>query len=290
MPVRQPPAELVTVSSQSYLPGTQVMLHSFLRHNPWFEGHITVLHDDLAPEDMATLLAQFPTIRFAGPSASLANAVDRLAEQFPQLEGRKRRFLSLEAFHPERSDTTLFCDSDLLFLSDISAMLDNAGPLIACGDRAQIEGSGRDPVSMEEGADTASTSFNAGLMVIDGSMKTQANWQQLLGHLEPGAWQSVTSNHTDQAVFNRQFANQITLADPVFNYLVGHAGKLRSAMNSRMKDAKVLHYNGPAKPWNFSTHLYAAAADASFVKAAQQWFDAYAAFLSFHHFAAKPQQ
>ncbi len=282
-------SEIVTVTSRGYLPGTQVMLHSFLHHNPWFDGQITILHDDLLADDMATLRLGFPAITFLGPSTELTAAMDTLVADFPNLKDRQRRFLSLEAFHPDRIGRVLFCDSDLLFRGDVSAILGANAQLIACGDRAQIAGAGRDPASMKERSardpKTDSDSFNAGLMVIDESLRTEIVWNQLLGQLDPQAWQSVTSDHTDQAVFNRQFGNQVTLADPAYNYLVGHAGRVRSAIASPMSDAKVLHFNGPAKPWNFGVHLAATANDASFVKAMQHWFDAYTEFLSSYHFA-----
>ncbi|MDN3644820.1 glycosyltransferase [Pontixanthobacter aestiaquae] len=288
MPTPHKISELVTVTSRDYLPGTQVMLHSFLRNNAWFDGQITILHDDLLSGDIAALAASFPSAIFTGPSAALTAAIGTLAADYPELKNRLRRFLSLEAFHPDRGGSALFCDSDLLFRSDISAMFDSDMPLIACGDRAQLVGTGRDPASMAEGDSTSAaakfTSFNAGLMVIDGSLRTQAIWDQLLGQLNPQVWKSITSDHTDQAVFNRQFGDQVTMADPSYNYLVGHAGKLRSAIDSPMGNAKVLHFNGPSKPWNFGAHLAATAYDASFVKAVQQWFDAYAEYLSAYHF------
>jgi lipopolysaccharide biosynthesis glycosyltransferase len=129
-------------------------------------------------------------------------------------------------------------------------------------------------------------SFNAGLMVINPDCKSQAVWNALLQHLSVDIWRNVASDHTDQAVYNRQFGNLVTLANPAYNYLIGHAAQVRSAFDTPMSGAKVLHYNGPAKPWRFEHHLDAIAQDAGYIKALQHWQRAYAEFLAKYHFAA----
>ncbi|MXO90819.1 glycosyltransferase [Pontixanthobacter aquaemixtae] len=284
------PTKLVTVTSRDYLPGTQVMLHSFLRTNQWFDGSIIVLENDLRRGDKAALQANFPSVTFPGVSTELDQAIDRLVAEFPKLAGRRTRFLSLDAFQPESGDTALFLDSDLLFLEDIADIADMAamdGPIIACGDRSQLVGTHRDPVSMEE-TDTPSSqgfsSFNAGLMILRQDVRTQSVWQELLAHLTPEAWKDVTTDHTDQAVYNRVFGDRVVLADPRFNYLIGHAGQLRGSADVTLKSAKVLHFNGHVKPWLFHQHLPATASDASFIAALGHWNDAYRRFLTAHHF------
>ena len=282
------PDTIITVTSRDYLPGTQVMLHSFLSTNRWFEGTIAVLQDDLKQAEKQALRTTFPKLEFPKLSADLTAGINRLVRDVPKLGGRARRFYSLDAFHPDRDGRVLFCDSDLLFRADIGAMIERSGRIVACGDRAQIVGTGRDPITLSEGAQNDGfNSFNAGLMLIDASMRRGEVWEALLDQLCPNTWQELESEHTDQAIYNRLFGDQVVLADAAYNYLVGHADQLRDTNVSPMNDAKVLHFNGPAKPWNFTVHLDAVAADAGYIKAAEYWFAAYVKFLSAHHFATK---
>ncbi|MXO57608.1 hypothetical protein GRI36_12035 [Altererythrobacter gangjinensis] len=285
---------LVTVTSRDYLPGTWVMLHSFLQAHPDFDGDIAVLADDLADKDKYQLSVSFERIGFSEPSEKLARSIADLTRSVPKLQGRARRFFSLEAFNPARAGNVLFCDSDLLFRSGIDAMLAMDGAIIACGDRAQLIGSGRDQSSLAEldGSETRTpvrdgfATFNAGLMLIRPELRTPENWAALLGHLDHKVWGEIATQHTDQAVYNKMFGRQVTLAGASHNYLVGHGSALRNAAIAPMSEAKVLHFNGPAKPWHFGRHLDAATADASYVRAFQDWYSAYTRFLTSHHFVA----
>lgn len=287
-------ASLVTVTSRDYLPGTQVMLHSFLQKHRGFNGEIVILSDDLTDDDQQQLASTFDRINFERPSDDLVGAIGDLVEGVPKLRGRARRFYSLEAFHPDREGDVLFCDGDLLFRSSIDEMLAIEGSLIACGDRAQVMGSGRDPHSLAELEGLAEepiqqsgfATFNAGLMIIRQGLRTKENWTALLAQLDQDSWHDIASEHTDQAVYNRLFGDQVSLADGTHNHLVGHGRALRENAGVSMSDAKVLHFNGPAKPWNFPSHLAAAQADAAYIRAAQDWYSAYTKFLAAYHFAS----
>lgn len=289
-----PVTALVTVTSRSFLPGTFVMLHSFLATNPWFNGEIAVIADDLSEEETAALARAFPRLACAPPSAALTGVIAALVAALPHLASRARRFHSLDAFAPGRAGRVLFCDSDLLFRQDMSAMLEPAGTLIACPDRTQLAGIQRDRHTLSENlseqdapADGPFRTFNAGLMVIDETLRSDAVFGALLGQLAPEVFAQVASGHTDQAVLNRQFGTEVMLADPRFNRLVGHAGRLRGAASVSLADAAVIHFNGPAKPWDFSCHPAPADADPAFIRALGLWFDAYRGFLEVQHFRAR---
>lgn len=285
------PSRLVTVTSDDYLPGTAVMLHSFLRTNRWFSGAIHVLHNDLDEAHIARLSSLWPQMEFRGINPELANAVEALCSQRGHLASRARRFYSLDAFFPDDEETVLFCDGDLLFLDDISGFAKDPASLLACGDRAQIEGHWRDPVTLEErakpGPDAGFRSFNAGLMLIGPALRTPANWQSLLGNLHAEQWDYVQSSHTDQAVLNRVFGNRVTLADIGYNYLVGHAARLRESTGIALAEAKVLHFNNRTKPWLFGHHDDAVQTDAVAIRAIERWFAAYMQYLTHRHFALR---
>ena len=283
------PSRLVTVTSCDYLPGTAVMLHSFLRTNRWFSGTIRILHNDLDEAQIARLASLWPQMEFCGITPDLADAVEALCGQRDHLASRARRFYSLDAFCPGDGETVIFCDGDLLFLDDISGFATNPAMLVACGDRAQIEGHRRDPVTLEEctgpGPDAGFRSFNAGLMLIDPALRTTTIWQSLLGNLQAEQWDTVQSSHTDQAVLNRVFGDRVTLADIGYNYLVGHAARLRESTGIPLAQAKVLHFNNRTKPWLFDHHESAVQADAATIRAFERWFAAYTHYLTHRHFA-----
>ena len=281
------PAHLYTVTSRDYLPGTHVMLQSFLETNPWFAGQINLLQDDLSDQQKSEFSEFFGQVHFPEISPALSAAIGTLVAALDHLADRRRRFYSLETFFADAAGPVLFCDSDMLFRSDISPMFEIPGPLAACGDRAQIAGGGRDPATLAETADGAPdggfSSFNAGLMVIGRAARNADIRSALMGELDPENWAAIASDHTDQAVLNRVFGSAVSIAPPQFNYLVGHAGALKGAAGVSAKEAKVLHFNGPAKPWAFAAHMRAARQSAEFVWAAGQWFDCYRRYLAARH-------
>ncbi|WP_271438351.1 glycosyltransferase family 8 protein [Pontixanthobacter luteolus] len=281
------PAHIYTVTSRDYLPGTHVMLQSFLEKNPWFSGQINILQDDLSDSQKEEFSEFFEQIHFPDISPDLSDAIGELVAAQNQLADRRRRFYSLEAFFTDAAGPVLFCDSDMLFRADISAMFEIPGSLVACGDRAQITGSGRDPVTLAETAGSMPfagfSSFNAGLMVIGKTSRSADIRAALMGELDPENWAAIASDHTDQAVLNRVLGSSVSIAPAQFNYLVGHASALKGAAGVSAREAKVLHFNGPAKPWAFAAHMAAARHSAEFVWAAGQWFDSYRRYLAARH-------
>ncbi|MEL7446825.1 MAG: glycosyltransferase [Pseudomonadota bacterium] len=290
MPI-QLPQTLVTVSSESFLIGTRIMLESFLTYNRWFSGRIVIVHRDVPIADQERLVRDFPKAMFRNPSPDLAAAIDRLIEQEAGLSSRSARFLSLESFWVSEPGTLLFCDSDMLFQTDISDVFENDADFLACPDRAEIQGQGRDQTTMAELAgksgNRAHRSFNAGLMAMGPTHRSDANRAEVLAQLSPSSWAQVQSDHTDQAIFNRMFGREVTLLDPRYNMMVGHLANLRGHDAPPLSEAKVLHFNGPAKPWAFDQHLPAARKDAAIAKAYELWFAAYTRHLVRHHFGQR---
>jgi hypothetical protein len=246
------PNQLITVSSPEFLLGTRVMLHSFLASNPWFDGNIVVLHARLGARDAALLEDQFPHLICRTASAALVAAVDRLADSFPNLADRRDRFLSLETLLFPGVWPRLFIDSDVVVCGDLSPIMGDPAPLVACPDATMLRGLERDRATFAEVArgDDARPSFNAGMMLVREPAGT------VLALLEPEAWRAVASDHTDQAVWNRLFRDRVSLADPAYNFMVGHAGLYGEATPSQ---PKLLHFNGQAKPWLPDRHAAALA-------------------------------
>lgn len=282
------PIALATVTSSSFLVGTQVMIHSFLDHNRWFDGDIIIFHAGLDDKSRDALEAQFAKLSCRTVSDALTGAIDRLVTARPELATRRDRFLSLESFAITGYDKLLFCDSDILFQGDVADLLQRDALLTACPDGAMVRGNRRDRTTLDEiaadGGDPLDHSFNAGLMLIDAKLRGSVVIGQLLARLEPTAWQAVMSSHTDQAVLNLEFHDVVTLASTAYNLMIAHRSDSYASEAVRIADAKALHFNGPAKPWRMERQLAAVRRDAACVEALRAWYEAYLALLTAHHF------
>ena len=266
------------------------MLDSFLTHNGWFRGDLMAIHQGLDDAEQAELSADFPRLRLATPPEPLLAALEALAAAQPHLANRIARFHSLSSFWLEDKGAILFCDSDLVFTGDILPIFDHTGDLLAAPDRAMLQGNRRDPETMEEqkgeGRGNAHRSFNAGLMVLGKALRTDENRSAILGELAGDFWSDLRSDHTDQALLYRLFGDAVTLLDQRFNRLVGHAASLRGVADLPLDEARVLHFNGAAKPWRLERHAAMAAQNAQYIAALRMWFEAHHRFLTKRHFAS----
>ena len=59
------PVCLATAATECFVPGTLVLIDSFLRRHPRFDGEIVVIHDGLSEEARAVLAATSDAVRFA---------------------------------------------------------------------------------------------------------------------------------------------------------------------------------------------------------------------------------
>lgn len=266
------PSTLVTVTTTEFLPGTRVMLASFLRRNRWFDGEIIVVTPTVyQAEAIKACTREFERLHIRIVSQELAAAIATLVAAYPNLANRAARFLSLECFWVGGGNSILYCDSDLLFLRDISEGLTTDGEVLACPDRSYLMN------------DKNGLSFNAGMMLLRPAICTEETRQQVLARLDPNAWRSVRTDHTDQAVLNAVLSSRVTLLGQSYNRLIGHAIKLRSVAEMPLHATHVLHFNGPAKPWQIDKHIDAARQSGEMVKGYQLWFEAHCQNLARMH-------
>lgn len=273
---------LVTVSSPDFRVGTEVMLASFRAANPWFDGEILILHSRLSAADEAALAAAFPHLSCRGPSLRLAAAIDDLVAAHPHLATRRDRFLSLETLLLPPRSKHLFCDSDLLFRGDIAPLFAIDAPLVAAPDAAMLRGNVRaaDTLAEVTPADGArAASFNAGLLVHDPAAAGAATADALWPLLDPEVWSRVASQHTDQAVWNLLLRDRVHLVGTEFNLMMTHRRASFAHEPVAIGDARVLHFNGPAKPWRPDRHADAIARDGDYAEAFRLWIAARADWL-----------
>ena len=251
--------------TDEFLPGTFVLLASFLKHHLGFKGDIVVFNDGLSASARSAL-GVFGQVRPEPISPALRERLAKLAAAVPQMLSplnRLPRLWSLEAFRLEGYRKVLFCDSDLLFQGAVDSLFDRTEPLLCCPDRASLHGQGRDartavPTSADA-PDAMLDTFNAGFMLIDRQLTDGGCYSDLLGMIVPKAWEGVRSRLTDQLLLNRYFAGRKSLLPPTYNCLVRSLGIARDAHGLEPKSAKVLHFVGPDKPWRIGEVLAHAA-------------------------------
>lgn len=243
---------LVTVSNPSFLAGTMVMLHSFRRHNPWFEGEILVIHDDLQ-ESHQEYLRALDKVQFHKVGTDLAQRVEGLLPEYPDYARRKAQFYSLEMVRLSGYDQILFMDSDTLFLGSVETLFQREEDLLCCGTvrhYRQPASVGLDPFSVER--------FNAGVMRINGSLLGSSSFLTSLDMISVpffrpfhdfAAREGIPRVGTDQIILNTLWRKQATFISGAFNYRPGIESEMRAKDGIEGSDATILHFTGAKKPW-----------------------------------------
>jgi lipopolysaccharide biosynthesis glycosyltransferase len=234
---------LATVVSDPFVYGAVVMLASFRRENPWFEGDIVILHDDttspLSPKNRELIARIAPEARFQPVDIRRFERIFRFAEDVVRTPTRLRAaFLILECFTFSQYERVLTLDSDMVVLGSLRFLFELEQEF--CVVRAH------DTV-----ADLPLPFFNTGTMMIRGSM-LDADMLETISHALEGV--SVDRDHgkADQAVLNVFFRDRPkTYLDGRYNFSkrLVPAGDLDVLKFLRDKDVRVLHFLGE-KPWN----------------------------------------
>lgn len=245
---------VATVTDDAYLPGTLVLLSSFLRHNAWFHGHLVVIHDGLT-EDSREQLARFPNLRFHPVGPALETRLAALAA-LPKVGRKLPHLFSLEAFNLPGYDWILALDSDILCLGNLEPLIEMDAPLVCCPDQSYFWEQVRDrrtyvPMARPAAvaADIRSITFNVGVMKIAPRRLSPSVFADLVNQVSPGTWADVRTGHTDSVLLNQHFRGAWTQAPDTFNYLISGGMALYTRGRAPLRDAVLLHFLGKPKPW-----------------------------------------
>ena len=263
---------VATVTTDSFLAGTLVTLHSFLKHHPWFTGDIVVIHGALSADSRECLSRLHGRIRFVSVSPELQRRVEAIAAVLPEFASKQARFHSLEIFRLTGYDKVLFCDSDLLFRRSIRELFDMPHALIACGDGAYYQGRGR---RWATGDGVLDDTFNAGLFMVDGGLLTADRRAGLVELVDIRTYYTLKTRLADQVILNVYFAGQQHLVDATYNYLLAHHESIHDRERVRLSDARVVHFNGPDKPWVAESVWRIALRAPALIAAYRSWYDGY---------------
>jgi UDP-glucose:(glucosyl)LPS alpha-1,3-glucosyltransferase len=247
---------LATITDDAYLPGTIVLLSSFLRHNPWFDGDIVVMHERI-PAGVRARLAGFPNVRFHAIGPELGRRLDAVVAAFPESARKRAIFYSLEALNLREYEQVLKLDTDIMCTGDARPLFASPAPLACCLDQSYFLDQVRDrhtygPRARRDGTSPDAimpATFNAGMMRIGRPLLTGATYEHLLALVQPGTWMTVRSGHTDSVVLNRYFEGLWTRAGERYNFLVSR--RMERAVRPRIPidEAVFVHFVGRHKPW-----------------------------------------
>ena len=279
---------LLTVATDDFVPGAFVMVRTFLKHHPRFDGDVVIVHDGLSDVSREVLAASFHRLRFELVSPELRDRVARLCAVRPELRARRAAFYVLDAFRLHGYRKVLCCDCDLLFRASVEELFDSPEALICCRDKYSLRGRRRDAVTYlpaddpavpvaAPAAPTLAETFNSGFLLLDGRLMEEGAHADLLARISPEAWRGVKAVGDDQLVLNRRFAGRQTLVSSTYNYLVDCSDAIRAREGIGVEDARVLHFKLPMKPWVPDAMLYWARRDAArpLAPGYKLWYDAY---------------
>ena len=280
---------LVTSVTEDYLPGAVALLGSFVRHHPSFAGDVVVIEHGLEEAAKRHLHAAFDRVRFMPVASELLRRVARLRAALPQLRvADPPMFYTLDAFRLlGRYRKVLHADSDMLFQAPVDELFEAPDALVCCGDSKALRGHARDAQTSEEidhemaapGRDAIEKPFNCGFLLLDGQLAAERPYRQLLAMMAADKWRNLSPRVRlgDQVMLNRYFRGRQKLASWTYNYFVPHAAEIKAREGLSARQAKLLHFKGPVKPWLPSTALHWAlgAGDPGMAPAFKLWHRAY---------------
>jgi len=130
---------LLTITDDGFIDGTEMLVFSFLRHNPWFAGRILVLVGGALSEASRARLRALAPVEFIAPGADLDVRVASLTQAIPALKRAGPRFASLEAFGLVDFERVVYIDSDAFVTGDLSPLFFDEGPLLASPDGSRYD-------------------------------------------------------------------------------------------------------------------------------------------------------
>lgn len=254
----QPPRRghcLLTITDDGFIDGTEMLVFSFLRHNPWFDGRILVLAGGPLGEASKVRLRALADVEFIAPGADLDARVASLTHDIPALKRAGPRFASLEAFGLVEFERVVYIDSDAFVTGDLSPLFHDARPLLASPDGSRYDellgdlDAARESNRQRYGVGLTEC-FNSGVLSIGGDCLQRAVRDQLVASIDPDFWRGVeTVGWTDQLILNRHFAGRAALLDGRWNYMPILEAKIRRAHHLHCFDARIVHMAGRCKPW-----------------------------------------
>jgi lipopolysaccharide biosynthesis glycosyltransferase len=274
---------IATVTSRDFVPGTLVLIHSFLKHNPWFDGDIVIICDSLEDEQKQ-LSRIFPKVIFKKPGDDLLLRIGHLCRNLPKLLPKRQRFYSIEAFNLKGYDKLLFFDGDMLVTSNLSEIFEQQTELMACSDNPYDKQDRiRDRVTFKRlpSDETAGNpqilakTFNAGFMVVDKRFLNNETYQSLKLLINIDIFRKIKTHNTDQVVLNLVFDGKVTFLPAGYNLILSQSPELIETKKLSPDEIKILHFTGKYKPWIASEKMDELIVDPYYSSFINDWKEAF---------------
>lgn len=270
---------LATVTTPNFLPGTLVMLHSFLTHNPWFNNNIYIIHDEIEEAQKKLISAIYP-VHFLKVSSDIKEQIKKIIPDYTDFERRKAQFYSIELFGIENNESILFLDSDMLVKNNIIEIHDWGTPFNASGTVNKYKKEALNPEINPFDIEA----FNAGFMLIECSLRNKKILNELK-HLisqnffkkfiEYAQMNNIPRVGSDQIIFNTYFKEVTTFISGKYNYRTGISKEILDIDNITLENASIIHYTGSKKPWMMDKILYQLTKDTPTSAIIIQWQEAW---------------
>jgi len=249
---------IVTVTDSNFLAGTQVLLYSFLKNNPEFDGDIIILESDLKEKEKSSLL-QFPNLRFEQPNKTLLERLEILSNYWPVAAKKSKHFYSLEIFRLNQYDKLLFLDSDMLCIGNLyDLFLTNyEKELLVVADSLSHNKKLREkqsfiPCEIKNLKEVGEyyPSFNSGFMMVNFKVLSSTTYTDLLKMINPIVFHKNQTQHSDQYLLNENFEGKVEFLDKGYNYLLNVFPKMEiDKIKDPTNKIKIIHYLEYTKPW-----------------------------------------
>lgn len=252
---------LATVTSENFVVGTEVVIYSFLKCNPWFDGDIVIIIDTLSESSQHRLSQLYP-IKFVKRQPVAEQKIALLREKVPELRADLHlRLLSLEILMLSSYDKVVFLDSDGLCTGDLSEMFNHRADFAAACDGfgyedlidPMLQDLGQAPISNPQryGKNSLKNTFNSGSMALSQSVLTEDNYAAVTDLLtDYQIWQEFgIKGFTDQMLLNIHFQGKTERLDGRYNFMPYMESYIECVDNATVLDAKFVHFAGRIKPW-----------------------------------------
>lgn len=264
---------IVTVCTQSYLPGTKVLFQSFLTNNHWFNGSFVCIDIDLTSKQRRSLRKFNPT--FVRPSCKLVEQINRLDSNVVS-DLNKSRLIAIDVFKIVKDfDRVIFLDSDMVVVKDIASLLSSDRSL-ACPDSCVLKGYERDKITyLPKHKVSSDNRYSLGKTVNTGFLYLQKSdhllYNTLIEHLKANFFEGFKENLGDETLINVVLPNHFYHLSNVYNYRIHLEDEQYSYENIKYSDARILHFTGIYKPWLIKSYLFLIYRNAKYIKYLFHW-------------------
>ncbi len=246
-------AHILMCSDPGYFQHIAACLVSLLDHNPNLAFSVVIVATETEEELTRKLyrsLVHYPnlTLRVERFNAPGIDGLPLTNTDYPS--EIYARFWAADYF-PEDVDRVLYLDGDMVIIGSVTPLLelDITGKMLAA---VQIPGS-TSPVRL--GYNPEFGYFNSGVLVINLQKWREESVRDLLIATSHALAKKL--NDPDQDVLNYCFHDRYIALDYTWNAISPFFKEVNSLTVSKLeiqrvtRDARIVHFNGTAKPWNY---------------------------------------